>query len=88
MAVTEHTEQRNITTEFYAIGTMGDMYSRGDRRTDTLTFDVTRFGDLWDLSATRMCSENGMRIGTLIAYESDFATKDHAMVAADKYTEE
>ncbi|BCK59453.1 hypothetical protein [Nocardia wallacei] len=86
MPVTNSADNDKSTTMFHMVGTAGDMYSRGDRRIpNTLTFDVTRFGDLWDMSVTRIRTENGMNIGTVIAYESGFTTEADAMAAADKY---
>ncbi|MFD4356843.1 hypothetical protein ACFWPX_30125 [Nocardia sp. NPDC058518] len=83
MAATNHTDNADT---FYAVGTTGRMYSKGDMRIpDTLVFDVTRFGDTWDLSVARMAIENGINVGTVIAYESDHPTESHAMAAAEKY---
>ncbi|MGN2642307.1 hypothetical protein ACTD5D_40290 [Nocardia takedensis] len=86
MPVTDSAENDKNTTMFHMVGTAGDMYSRGDRLIpDTLVFDVTRFGRLWDLSVTRTRVENAMTIGTAIAYESGFTSEHHAMAAAEKY---
>ncbi len=86
MPVSSHTENDKSTNMFYMVGTTGNMYSRGDRRIpDTLTFDVTRFGGMWDLSVTRISSENGVITGTVIAYESGFPTEVDAMDAANRH---